>query len=200
MSNLRWPDLFIVLVYMGSMLGMGIYFARKQTSTEAYFVAKRSIPSWAMGISLFATIITSLTYIGYPGSAYAKNWSYLVLGLMIPLVLLVVGFIIIPFYREAVGLSAYEYFGKCFGLIARLYSSVAFALIHFSKMRFIFYLLALVISSMTGWPLFQVIFWVGAVTIFYSLLGGLEAIIWTEVVQGVLKSAGALMVLIYLFI
>jgi len=200
MSNLRWPDLLIVIIYMSSMVYMGLRFSRRQTSTEAYFVAKRSIPSWAMGISLFATIITSLTYIAYPGSAYAKDWANLIPGFMIVIVLAIVGFVIVPFYREAVGMSAYEYFGNRFGKTARLYSSLAFALAHFSKMGFIFYMLALVVSSMTGWPLSQVIFWVGAVTIFYSLIGGIEAVIWTEVVQGILKATGALICLGYLFL
>ena len=200
MANLRPLDLLIVILYMASMVYIGIRFARKQTTTEAYFVAKRSIPSWAMGISLFATLITSVTYVAYPGSAFAGDWSNLIPGFMILVVLVLVGFIIVPFYREAVGMSAYEYFGKRFGTPARLYSSLAFALAHFSKMGFIFYTLALVVSSMTGWPLNQVILWVGAVTIFYSLIGGLEAVIWTEVIQGVLKSTGALICLGYLFL
>jgi len=199
MSNLRPLDLLIIVLYMASMVYIGIRFARRQTSTEAYFVAKRSIPSWAMGISLFATLITSLTYVAYPGSAYAKDWSNLIPGFMILVVLVLVGAVIVPFYREVVGMSAYEYFGKRFGNPARLYSSIAFALAHFSKMGFIFYTLALVVSSMTGWPLNQVILWVGAVTVFYSLIGGLEAVIWTEVVQGILKSTGALICLGYLF-
>ncbi len=200
MTNLRLADLLIVILYMASMVYIGIRFARRQTSTEAYFVAKRSIPSWAMGISLFATIITSVTYVAYPGSAYAKDWSNLVPGFLIAVVLLLVGSVIVPFYREAVGMSAYEYFGKRFGKPARLYSALAFALAHFSKMGFIFYTLALVVSSMTGWPLDQVILWVGAITIFYSLIGGLEAVIWTEVVQGILKSMGALICLGYFFL
>jgi solute:Na+ symporter, SSS family len=200
MSNLRPLDLLIIVLYMASMVYIGIRFARKQTSTEAYFVAKRSIPSWAMGISLFATLITSVTYVAYPGSAYAKDWSNLIPGFLILVVLALVGAVIVPFYREVVGMSAYEYFGKRFGRPARLYSAIAFALAHFSKMGFIFYTLALVVSSMTGWPLEHVILWVGAVTIFYSLIGGLEAVIWTEVIQGILKSTGALICLGYLFI
>jgi SSS family solute:Na+ symporter len=103
MSHLRWLDLTIILAYMASMVGIGIYFSRKQTTTEAYFVAKRSIPSWAMGISLFATLITSVTYVAYPGSAYAKDWSNLVPGFLILVVLALVGTVIVPFYRKAVG-------------------------------------------------------------------------------------------------
>jgi SSS family solute:Na+ symporter len=75
MNNLRWMDMVVIAVYMVAMLMVGRYFARRQTSTESYFVAKRSIPQWAMGVSIYATLITSITFIAYPGSAYAGNWA-----------------------------------------------------------------------------------------------------------------------------
>ncbi len=184
MSNLRWVDFLVVAVYMLAMAWMGVRFSRRQTSTESYFVANRSIPSWAMGISLFATLISSVTFIAYPGSAYGGNWSLLVPGIMVLVVLFLVGFVLIPFYRLAVGMSAYEYFGRRFGHGVRLYSSFAFSLGHFSKMGFVFYLLALTIHSMTGWGVDRVIVIVGIVTVFYTVIGGLEAVIWTDVVQG----------------
>lgn len=121
MGDLRWLDFLVVFVYMAAMAGVGIWFARRQTTTESYFVAKRAIPGWAMGVSLYATLISSVTFVAYPGSAYAKDWSLLIPGFMVLIVLLLVGKIIIPFYREAVGMSAYEYFGKRFGQGARMY-------------------------------------------------------------------------------
>src|ERR1022692_2456835 len=133
MSNLRWVDMVIVAAYMAVLGCVGLRFSRRQTSTETYFVAKRSVPSWAMGISLSATLISSVTFVAYPGSAYDKDWSLLVPGLMVLLVLALVGSVIIPFYRDAVGMSAYEYFGRRFGVPVRVYSSVAYTLAHFSK-------------------------------------------------------------------
>src|SRR5437870_11162088 len=115
MQSLRWLDLLVIGVYFAAMLMIGLRFARRQTSTEAYFVAKRSIPHWAMGISIYAAIISSITFIAYPGSAYAGNWNELVPGFMVVGVLILVGLVIIPFFRHAVGMSAYEYFGKRFG-------------------------------------------------------------------------------------
>src|SRR5512139_4230437 len=115
MATLRWLDLAVVGVYLAAMAWMGLRFARRQTSTERYFVAQRSIPGWAMGVSLFATLISSVTFIAYPGSSYARDWNELVPGLMVIPVLLVVGTVLIPFYRRVVGMSAYEYFGKRFG-------------------------------------------------------------------------------------
>ncbi len=181
---MRWPDVLVVVVYMCSLVGIGVYVSHRQTTTETYFVAKRSIPGWAMGLSLFATIITSITFIAYPGSAYAGNWSLIVPGLMFVVVLAFVGKIVVPFFRHSVGMSAYEYFGKRFGRGIRLYASFAFAIGHFSKMGFIFYLLSLTVSSMTGWKLDHVLLMMAFVTIFYTLIGGIEAVIWTDVLQG----------------
>ena len=195
----RWPDLVILLAYMAAMVAIGVRFSRKQTNTETYFVAKRSVPSWAMGFSLVATLITSVTFVAYPGSAYAKNWSLLVPGLMVVGVLALVGAVIIPFYREAVGMSAYEYFGQRFGRGARMYASFAFCLAHFSKMGFIFYLLALTIRSLTGWDLNVIVLGVGVATIFYTLIGGLEAVIWSDVLQGFVLWVGVIICLGYLF-
>src|SRR4029077_20990958 len=148
---------------------IGLWFARRQTSTEAYFFAKRSIPHWAMGVSIYAALISSITFIAYPGSAYAGNWNELVPGFMVIGVLILVGAVIIPFYRQAGGMSAYEYFEKRFGYKVRAYSAFAFALGHFSKMGFVFYTLALTIASMTGWNLYLVMLATGAVTIYYTL-------------------------------
>jgi SSS family solute:Na+ symporter len=199
MSNIRWLDFLIMLTYLVAMVSVGVRFSRKQTTTEAYFVAKRSIPSWAMGFSIVATLITAITFIAYPGSAYGKDWSLLIPGFMVVGVLALAGAIIIPFYRNVVGMSAYEYFGKRFGTPTRMYASFAFSMAHFSKMGFILYLLALTINSMTGWSMNAIIAVVGVATVFYTVVGGLEAVIWTDVIQGFVLWVGVVICLGYLF-
>ncbi len=198
MGTVRWLDLAVIVAYMATLVWLGMRFARRQTSTERYFVAKRTIPGWATGMSLLATLISSVTFIAYPGSAYASDWSNLVPGLMVPVALALVGLIIIPFYRHAVGMSAYEYFGRRFGYGARVYSSIAFAAGHFSKMGFVFYLLALTVSSMTGWKTEGVIILVGLITVCYTLIGGIEAVIWADVIQGFVLWIGIVICLGYL--
>ena|ERR1017187_6381707 len=91
MNTLRTLDLLVIAIYFAVIAGIGFWFARRQTSTETYFVARRSIPSWAMGLSMFATIISSITFIAYPGSAYAGNWNELVPGFMVLGVLFLAG-------------------------------------------------------------------------------------------------------------
>jgi SSS family solute:Na+ symporter len=98
--------------------------------------------------------------------------------------------VIIPFFRHAVGMSAYEYFGHRFGYPIRAYSALAFALGHFSKMGFVFYNLAITITAMTSYNIYGVMIVTGVVTIFYTVIGGMEAVIWTDVIQGFVKCVG----------
>ncbi|CAN5597388.1 sodium:solute symporter [soil metagenome] len=195
---MRALDLTVLAIYMCTLVGIGVRFARKQQTTENYFTANRTIPGWAMGMSLLATIITSVTFIAYPGASYAGNWSLLVPGIMFVAVLGLIGFIVVPFFRHVVHMSAYEYFGKRFGSFVRLYSSFAFAIGHFSKMGFVFYLLALTISGMTGWSVDLVIIATAVVTVFYTMLGGVEAVVWSDVVQGFVLWIGIIISIAYL--
>jgi len=177
-------DVIVIAVYMAILVGVGLRVSRRQKSTNQYFLAERSIPGWAIGMSLLATIITSVTFVAYPGAAYAGDWSLLVPGIMFVLVIAGIGIVVVPFFRHVVAMSVYEYFGKRFGPIVRMYSSFAFAMGHFAKMGFVFYLLALSVGGITGWNLTRIIVILGAITIFYTLIGGLEAVIWTDVIQG----------------
>src|SRR6202041_3521227 len=115
MNAIRPLDLIVIALYFVAVTAIGLRFARRQNTTEAYFVARRSVPHWAMGLSVFATIISSITFVAYPGGAFDKNWNQLVPGFMAIGMLLVLGTTLISFFRHAVGMSAYEYFEKRFG-------------------------------------------------------------------------------------
>jgi solute:Na+ symporter, SSS family len=199
MNALRNLDLVVIAIYFIAVAAIGLRFARRQTTTEKYFVAGRSIPHWAMGLSIFATIISSITFVAYPGAAFKGDWNQLVPGFMALGVLLVVGTFLISFFRHAVRMSAYEYFEKRFGYGARAYSALAFIAGHFSKMGFVLFTITTAICGMTGWDKYHVIMGVGLLTIAYTLIGGLEAVIWTEVLQGIVKLAGVVVVIGVLF-
>ncbi|HEV2691355.1 MAG TPA: sodium:solute symporter [Verrucomicrobiae bacterium] len=195
MNTLRPLDLLVIAIYFIAVAAIGLRFARRQTNTETYFVASRSIPFWAMGLSIFATIISSITFIAYPGAAYSGDWNQLVPGFMAVGILLLLGTTLISFFRHAVGMSAYEYFEKRFGYGARAYSALAFSAGHFSKMGFVLFTITTAICGMTGWNPYQVIIIVGLLTIAYTLVGGLQAVIWTEVLQGIIKLIGIAVVI-----
>lgn len=186
----RSIDLAVVVLYLGFMAGIGVWFSRRQTSTENFFVAKRSVPFWAMGMSMLATMVSSVTFVAYPGASYAKDWSLLVPGFLLLALVPFVARVIIPFYREEVGMSAYEYFEKRLGRGARIYASIAFSLAHFSKMGFVLYLMALTIASMTSWNIVTVVMAVAIVLVFYTVIGGIEAVVWSDVIQGIVMWVG----------
>jgi len=183
-------DIVIIAAYLLTLIAIGLRVSRGQHTTDTYFVADRSVPGWAAGLSLLATIITSVTFIAYPGAAYAGDWTLLVPGIMFVAVIAAIGPVVVPFFRHVVSMSVYEYFGQRFGQGVRMYASFAFATGHFAKMGFVFYLLALSVSGITGWPIALIIVVLGVITIFYTFIGGLEAVIWTDVVQGFLLWTG----------
>jgi SSS family solute:Na+ symporter len=144
-------------------------------------------------MSILATLISSVTFLAYPGEGFSSNWILLVQGLMVPIVLVFLVRFVVPLYRSVIGLSAYEYFEKRFGFLARLYGSLAFILAHFSKMGTVFFLLALALSKMMGLNTYLVIWALGFAVIFLTFLGGIEAVIWLDVVQGFMLIAGGLL-------
>src|SRR5262245_46873025 len=141
-NHIGWLDYLVVVVYLVAMAWIGVSFSKKQQGTDHYYAGSRRIPAWAVGMSILATIISSVTFLAYPGTAYEKNWLLLVQGLMVPVVLLTMIWFIVPAYRRAIRISAYEYFEKRFNYGARLYASLAFSIIHFTKTGSVIYLLA----------------------------------------------------------
>lgn len=193
-------DYGIIVAVLLITVYFGLRYAKNQKSTEAYFSAKGRVPAWAIGMSLLATLISSVTFLGYPAEGFSNNWILLVQGLMVPIVLLGTVWFIVPLYRKVIGLSTYEYFENRFGSFARYYSSIAFVLRQFSGMGTVLFLLAVALSSMTNINTYWIILVVGTVIITVNLLGGIEAVIWLDVFQGfMLFASGILCLLVILF-
>lgn len=192
---MHWIDIFIVVITIAVTIGAGLYFAHRQKSSDRYFAGSKQIPAWAIGMSIFATLISSVTFLAYPAAAYKSNWILLVQGLMVPIVLVGIIWFIVPLFRKYIRLSTYEYFERRFGLGARMYSSLAFMLTHFSKMGTVLYLISVALSSFSGLPVVTVILILSVAIILLTLLGGMEAVIWMDVIQGFLLIAGGLFTL-----
>jgi len=193
--SLHIIDYLIIFTSLAFSIGVGAKFAKKQTSISQYFSAGGNVPAWAIGMSIFATLISSITFLAYPGEGFSSNWVRLVQGIMVPFTVFAIIFFVVPMYRNVIGLSAYEYFEKRFGYFARLYSSLGFIFAHFSKMGSVFFLLALAVSSMTGVDTYTIIIVLGIAVILLTLMGGMEAVIWLDVIQGFLLIFGGLITL-----
>ena len=195
---MHWIDYAIVLLSILAAIGTGVFFAHKQKDTSQYFAGGGKIPAWAVGISIFATLISSVTFLAYPGAAYAGNWILLVQGLMVPIVLLALVWVIVPLFRKVIRLSTYEYFERRFGLFARLYSSLAFTLGHFSKAGTVFFLVSMALATFLDINIYSIVLVLGITIIVLTLFGGMEAIVWMDVAQGFLLIGGGVMCILIL--
>jgi len=192
--SLSIPDYLVLVLYGLVIAGMSLAVARKQRSPEDYFVASRSMPGWAVAMTLMATLISSGTIVGHPATVYQSGMILLLGSLMLPVVLIFVAKVIVPFYRNRVGMSAYEYIGARFGIGGRLYSSAGFVADRIFDLGITLLTTALPITILTGWPLAEVIIWTGLFTIAYTMVGGIEAVVWTSVVQGFIFIGAALFI------
>jgi SSS family solute:Na+ symporter len=189
-------DYVVIAIYLLSVAGIGLWVARrKKRTTEEYFLANRSMPFWAVGFSIVGTVISSVSLVALPGATFASNWWLIVPNMMVPFVLIFVVVFIIPFYRRVVHMSSYEYLEKRFGYFARLYGATGFLLLRTVDLGFTLLLTAIAVEVITGWEIGWVILTVGLFSILYTIVGGIEAVIWTDVLQGCVLATGALTIL-----
>lgn len=190
---------YVVLVsYLLAMVGVGVYFSRRNKTTDQYFRGGQNIPWWAAGCSIFATMLSSLTFTGVPSKAYAQDWVYAVGNMMIPVVAIVAVYVALPFFRRLDATSAYEYLEKRFNRKVRIFGSVSFTLFHTFRMAVVMSLTGLALAVATPLTPAQCVLLMGALSIMYCTMGGIEAVIWTDTIQTVVLMGGAVLALIVL--
>ena len=179
------------------MVGVGVYFSKKNNNAAQFTTASGKIPGWAIGISIFATFLSSNTFLGVPGKAFGSNWNAFVFSLSMPLAAWVASKYFVPFYRRSGEVSAYTHLEKRFGPWARTYAVTCFLLTQIARMGSIFFGIALTLQALTGFSMASIMLVMGVCIIIYTVLGGMEAIIWTEVAQAIILTCGALLVLFF---
>lgn len=185
-------DLIVFLVFTGGIVLFGCMFYNKKSSATEFTNAGKSIPGWVIGMSIFSTYVSSISYLGNPGKAFASDWNPFVFGLGIPIASYFAAKYFVPFYRENGSVSAYAFLEERFGPWARYYASACYLLTQVARMGSILYLLAMPMFVLMGWDLQTVIIITSAAIIIYSMLGGMKAVIWTEAIQGFILIGGAL--------
>ncbi|MDP0500820.1 MAG: sodium/solute symporter [Verrucomicrobiota bacterium JB022] len=188
-------DYLVIIGYAIIVAGLSLWASRGSKSSADYFIAGRTMPAWAVAMTLMATIIGSGTIVGLPGTTFQKGLILLLGNMMLPLVLIVVAKYIVPFYRHTVGLSAYEYIGKRFGLGGKFYSSFGFLCDRIFDLGLTLVTTAVAVRVMTGWDIRYVILSIGIFTILYTMIGGMKAVVWTSVLQGGIFIGAAVLIL-----
>ena len=191
-----WLDYTVLVLYFLLMIFIGWWTSRHQHSTDDFFRGGEKIPGWATGLSIFGAKLSAITFIGIPAKTYAKDWTYFFLLMTIVMVMPFVIRYFIPFYRRIDATSAYEYLEKRFNYLTRFLGAVLYILLQLGRMGIVLLLPSIALSVVTGIDVVTGIVIMSVVSIFYTVLGGIEAVIWTEVVQVVILLGGAILTLV----
>ena len=197
-KDFGWLNWTVLILYLVGMLGMGFYFMRKENGADDFFKGGGRIPWWAAGISIYATMLSAITYMTIPAKAYTTNWTYYPMLWMILLVSFPVIKYYLPYFRKLNVTSAYEILEKRFNLFTRMLASTLFCIFMIVRMAIVLYLPSLALTAVTGIDIYLCIVLMGLVTIVYCTMGGVEAVIWGDVIQGLILVFGAIFAVVYL--
>jgi len=199
-QGLETIDYVAVFIYFLGVLSLGYYFSKRQRSVEEYFLAGRGMPWFVVGVSMYASLLSTIAYLSEPGE-FIKNgpgvWGR---QLHVPFTLTLALLVLIPFFMRRRLTSAYEYLEERYGLKTRLFASALFLIIRLSMMGMIVYTAALAMSKIANVPVIWVVLGVGFIAIGYTTLGGIRAVMWTDLVQFMILFGGLLFTIGYVFV
>ena len=184
-------DIAIFILYLAGIVLFGSSFYRKNKSSASFTLGNNNIPTWVITMSIFATFVSSISYLALPGQAYQSNWNPFVFSLSIPFATYMAVRFFVPLYRSVSSPSAYTWLEIRFGKWAKIYASSMYLLTQLIRVGTILFLLALTLNVISGWNIILVIIVTGLSVMLYSMLGGIQAVVWTDAIQGVILITGA---------
>ena len=196
MTGLDW---FVFILYFGGVVAFAVFHSRKNVGIEGYYLANRRLPWGAVGLSVMATQASAITFIGTTGQAYENGMEFIQVYLPQPLVMVLLCFLFVPFFYRAKVYTAYQYLENRFDAKTRSLTSFLFLLSRGMAAGIVLYAPAVVLSVIMGWDETITILIMGAVTILYTTVGGITAVIWTDVLQMLMMFAGIGIALLILF-
>ena len=199
-SRLRIMDYGVLVLYLSALLFIGIRLGTRSKSTNDYFKAGGRIPAWAAGLSVLGTALSAITLMGVPASAYGSDWLYVGTTLSQLLVIPIVVALFLPFYRKLDVTTAYEYLEKRFNFTARLLGAVSFVLFQIARISIVLFLPALALSLVSGFNIYLCILITAGVSIVYTVVGGIEAVVWTDVLQVFVLFGGAIVCIVIMIV
>lgn len=194
--NLHAFDWLVIAIYFGAMAWLGWRCSQKNADTEAYFVGGRSFRGWALGLSMVGTSISSVSFLAYPADAYRTAWLRMLPNFVMPIAAIVALMVFIPFYRAGRMTSAYQYLGRRYGEGVRVYGSCAYLVTQFIRLGIVLFLVGKLMETMLGWPIWLCILAAGMVVTAYTVAGGFDAVVWTDVIQTIVLVFGGIAVFI----
>ncbi|WP_430972805.1 sodium:solute symporter family transporter [Sunxiuqinia rutila] len=193
-----WLNYLVLGVYFIGMLLLGFYFMKRESSTDDFFKAGGRIPWWAAGISIFATTLSAITFIAIPAKSYATDWRMFMFNMAIIVIAPVVIRYFLPFFRRFNFDTAYQYLEARFNRSVRWLASALFVFFMVSRIAIVLFLPSLALNAVTGFNIYLAIIVMGVVTIIYCTSGGIEAVVWGDVIQGFILVGGAFIALSFM--
>jgi SSS family solute:Na+ symporter len=192
-------DIIIFIIYLAGIVIFGSTFYSRKRTSSSFTLGNKNIPSWVISMSIFATFVSSISYLALPGQAFQSNWNPFVFSLSIPFASFMAVKFFVPLYRSVNSPSAYTYLEMRFGPWAKIYASVMYLLTQLMRTGTILFLLALTLNVIVGWNMVTVIIVTGISVMIYALLGGIQAVLWTDAIQGIILILGAIVCVFMLF-
>lgn len=195
--NWHWLNWVVLIIYFLSMVGIGIYFSKRNKSTKDYFTASGRIPSWVTAFSIYATALSSISFIAIPASVYKGGaiMGWHPLGIIIMVIWAALVFV--PFFRKVNVTTAYEYLGKRFDNGFRWIGSLSFILFHLIRMAVVLYLPTLALKeALPSLNPVLLLVTVAFLCVVYTSLGGIEAVLWSDAIQTIILLFGAILIII----
>ncbi len=200
MRGFTWIDLIILIVYLIAVLFAGLHFSKREMKGKEYFKGDGTIPWWVTSVSIFATLLSPISFLSLAGNAYAGSWLlwFAQLGMLLAIPLTIRFFL--PIYSRLKIDTAYHYLELRFGSKGlRVLGAVMFIVYQIGRMSIIMYLPCMVLSKLTAINVNILIVVMGVIAIIYSYTGGLKSVLWTDFIQGAVLLAGVTFALIFLF-
>ncbi len=191
-THFRWADYAVMAAYLGFLLAIGAFYARRERSTKDYFLGGRRVPWWAAGLSIYATGISAISFMAIPAKTYATNWLYISQGIFPVVSTVIVAYAFLPLLRRLDITTIMEYQEMRFGKSVRLLSSALTVLGQIAgRMAVVMLLPAIALAAVTGLDTVWAILIMGVLATAYTVAGGIHAVIWTDVLQVGIVFGGA---------
>ncbi|MEM6692176.1 MAG: sodium:solute symporter [Planctomycetota bacterium] len=191
-------DYAVLLAYLIGTVGMGLWCMRRSTDSDSFMVARGRLGGWIVGLSIFGTYVSSISFLAIPGKAVVGNWNSFVFSLSLPMAAWLGAVWFVPFYRQSGHVSAYAHMEDRFGTWARMYMSVCFMLLQVARVGSVMYLIAVVMQRILMWDMVTIIVVTGVVTTLYTCIGGLEGVVLADAMQSIVLIAGAVLSAIWI--
>jgi SSS family solute:Na+ symporter len=180
---MRWLDWIVVVGYLVWIITSGLRASRRTNEVDGYFRANRSLPWWAVGLSVMATQLSAITLVGTTGKAYADGMRFVQIYFGLPIAMVILSLTVVPFFYRANVYTAYEYLEKRFDLKTRTLAAFTFLMQRALSCGIVIAAPSIILSIVLGWPFALTILVIGVPVIAYTMVGGVQAVTWTDVKQ-----------------